>query len=997
MVNGTMYGGERGLKKKFLIITLVVLFLFSTLSSALSIYNSSKKLIMVNRSVFTMSLNDGPYFVWEDDFDDMSKIDLSPPGQGRTENFVVENGEVKIMDTYPAWTDPSWTRMKPITIRNKANTDLTQYAVKLVVKHDQDMKDDYSDLRFKYENEDYWLNYWIESRDPDPNNRYAIVWVKVPSIPRDGTVHLYMFYGNKNAGDMSDFWSVFNEDSWSKKWAHDERVTQHAESEGAWDPDVAYGSGRFLVAWEEGTVMPMDQEIRGQIFNSKGDVVVRDFDIGNQEKNIVHQENPSVAYGNGKFFVAWQQCTVPGVVTTSDIYGAIVDTNGNVLKKFVICDENNCQADPCVAFDSSNKYFFVVWEDARNGMDNYNVYGKIFDTSGNQVGGEKAVCTDANSQTEPWIAFDNVNNHFLIVWEEGVTADKGPFSLYARLFDSDGNPIGSKITVAIGNDSVDYNFPCVAFCEETQRFLITWNDDDISSNDWWGNIWGMIVDKNGNKVKDMFLIHSGNFVRTGIAPYLSTAFFVSYDGNGEIWGKLVSSDGELLTTDALQLSDSESSPADWANIAVGDDRIFISWEDTRVVYPPPWNNNPDVYCNIWYLNIPAETDISYTIGEEKKLVLNAYITSVTIKPDVLRLWHEFNAVYSGEITFNILDENGHIIKSDVSSGENLDDISNNGIRLMACLSRANPSSTPVLDKWNVTYLGEDNDSPNTVIKDINGEEGENGWYISSVQILLESTDGVQGVGVDKIYYSLNNEQPRVYDENTGIILPEDENTLYGTWVVKYWAVDKVGNIENQHSIEIKIDKENPYIEITEPPDKDRTKGAFWVRTNPLDHGSGIWKVEFDTGTPFNNPITIYEPPWEWYCDRTYLKGWHYIQVVVYDYAGNTYKDTIQVYFDNRKDKSFENRVCLLLVTGTGAISQQAKNNKVESKSIFYSEIEWEFTEGTSLSIGLQGIHSLQGAQQGMIRNFLGLVTYDETTGLYVIIGGAAYIEAKLAE
>ena len=55
-------------------------------------------------------------------------------------------------------------------------------------------------------------------------------------------------------------------------------------------------------------------------------------------------------------------------------------------------------------------------------------------------------------------------------------------------------------SIASGSDNVDYNFPFIEFSQETQRYLITYNDDDISAGDSWGTIWGKLYDIAGNVV-----------------------------------------------------------------------------------------------------------------------------------------------------------------------------------------------------------------------------------------------------------------------------------------------------------------------------------------------------------------------------------------------------------------------------------------------------------------------------------------------------------------
>jgi hypothetical protein len=127
-------------------------------------------------------------------------------------------------------------------------------------------------------------------------------------------------------------------------------------------------------------------------------------------------------------------------------------------------------------------------------------------------------------------------------------------------------------------------------------------------------------------VVDTFLIKSGDFVRTDIAPYLSSSFFVSFNSkapgsnSGLIWGKLVSPEGGVYIDD-VQLSASTAAQADWASIAVGNDRLFVGWEDIRIDYPFPWNDMPDGYGNLWHLNIPSGSEVTTTFGDEKEIVL----------------------------------------------------------------------------------------------------------------------------------------------------------------------------------------------------------------------------------------------------------------------------------------------------------------------------------------------------------------------------------------
>jgi len=870
------------------------------------------------------------YFTWEDTFTSATKVDPT-----MSYNYELTGGFVKIKDTYPLWTDPAWTRMKQITITNNAGTILYNYALHLTIPHDSDMRSDYGDLRFKHENSgDVLCNYWLESYDTTS----AEVWVKIPAAPT-GTSKLYLFYGNPSATSQSNFYNVFT--VWDEQWPNDEQISYHSNNEGAWDSDVCFGNGEFLVMWEEGQpyyppyTLGFKQEIRASMYEPDGDRIVFDRLVYRDTTLYFRNENPSIDYGAGIFFVAWEHYdTVANPsIATEDIKARTVVRNGDLLQLGTVidvCSAADCQADPNVQFDSVNNRFCVVWEDARTSETNYNIYGRLYDINGNPVGGEKSICIAANSQCEPWVAFDPIHQQYMIVWEEGLTANNGPFSLKAGVFDKNLNQIGNTITVATGSDSVDYNFPCVEFSSETQRYLITYNNDDISAGDYWGNILGTIYNDAGTLVVPTFQIKSGEFTKTDIVSYLSSSFFISFNskgvssGSGLIWGKLVSSTGEVFTGD-VQLSASTSAEADWADLAVGNGKIFVAWEDIRIAYPFPWNSiSVDSFGNIWRLNIPSGSEMTYSIGEEKMLILEAVVTSIAIDPENLVAWHDFNAISDGTVTFDVLNGTGDtVLIGGIAPGQSLQTLDILAIRLRAHFTRSNPSSTPSLDSWQVRYIGLDEVAPVTVLDHISGTQGLNGWYTSQgVTVWLNSYDLPEGTGsgVNHTYYTLNGGSIKEYNINDGISLVVTQEMYWtGTWDVNFWSVDRSGNIEDKNqpdnTIRIKIDAERPYVEITEPLDEQEVNLPFWIRANASDNAV-IDYVEFDIEPFGQNPGLPYVdavPPYEWLCNismrcqasgQSSRGGAHplgvnkMIRARVYDKSGQVWTDEHWVYIKN---------------------------------------------------------------------------------------------------
>jgi len=637
-----------------------------------------------------------PTGTWEDNFDDASKIDPAPPGSGASDNYVVSGGHVSMAGTYPIWVDPSFTRMKPITLTNTGSAK-NNYVLKLTIAYDSDMNPNYNDLRFKHEsNPSAWLSYWIEFS----NSTQATVWVKLTTVPA-GTSMLYLFYGNSLAPQGSNFVNTFGT-SWTRQWSTDVQVSSQPSSQNAVDPDLAFGNNKFLATWEEGTLGPVlyYRGIEGKIYDTTGAVIVPTFVIQENPPSTYRYENPSAAYGGGNFFVAYNYYVTPVDASTQDVHAKIVHQDGSVGSEITVCSQTSTQNEPNVVFDPVNNRFTVVWQDARSGDTNFNLYARQYDTSGGPVGAEHAICTSSNNQLDPWIAYDPIHGRYLIAWEDGVDSHNGPFSIYAGLFDYNLNAIGSPWLVATGTASLDNDWPCVMFSELAQRFLVTWNVDDISSGDYYGNAYGRLYSWDGTVVGSQLTIDSGEYHDTQIEPYLAGSFLVAYNSLLGVYGKLVGPDGAILDGQ-VQLASSSAVAPNTPSTAVGASKLFIGWEDERISSTYDY-----VYANLDILSLlPLDSDVTGVIGAEVAIILTAHVTSIAITPAILTSWTLFYAIYSGTVTFSILDGvTGAVLIPSIVPGGSLAGLTATSIRLKATFSRANPATSPYVDKWNVTWV-----------------------------------------------------------------------------------------------------------------------------------------------------------------------------------------------------------------------------------------------------------------------------------------------------
>ncbi|MEM3848567.1 MAG: hypothetical protein QXS42_02240 [Zestosphaera sp.] len=110
-------------------------------------------------------------------------------------------------------------------------------------------------------------------------------------------------------------------------------------------------------------------------------------------------------------------------------------------------------------------------------------------------------------------------------------------------------------------------------------------------------------------------------------------------------------------------------------------------------------------------------------------------------------------------------------------------------------------------------------TPPSLSKELSGTEGDNGWWISDVKVILTATDEVSGVS--SIEYS--------FDGVNWITYSEPFNINYeGTTTLYHRATDNAGNTYELPCQQIKIDKTPPEVTITTP-----YNGAQYILDEPV--------------------------------------------------------------------------------------------------------------------------------------------------------------------
>ncbi len=166
----------------------------------------------------------GSTFVWEDDFLDESKIDSQI-----SYNYELDKnqGIVYMVDTFEAWYNSDFSRMKIIDIYNIGSETFTDYVIDMVIYFDSDMQNDFEDLRFT-DSLGNSLYYWIGETILNEQTNALVRLTETPP----GHTNIFMFYGNPDAMDESNFDMIF---TWDDRTNPDVMISYKNYLEGAWD------------------------------------------------------------------------------------------------------------------------------------------------------------------------------------------------------------------------------------------------------------------------------------------------------------------------------------------------------------------------------------------------------------------------------------------------------------------------------------------------------------------------------------------------------------------------------------------------------------------------------------------------------------------------------------------------------------------------------------------------------------------------------------------
>ena len=303
----------------------------------------------------------------------------------------------------------------------------------------------------------------------------------------------------------------------------------------AQEADVAFNSanGEYLVVWAGDDTLNTvngEYEIYGQRVNAStgAEVGVNDFRISDMGPSLdpnYDASHPAVAYNPAanEYLVVWAGDDNSGFLVDgeSEIFGQRINASTGAevgANDFRISDmgvDGNTAFDadsPDVAYNVTNSEFLVVWN-GENGIfsSEFEIYGQRISSAGAEVGTNDFVISDMGPASDtlwnaysPAVAWNSVNNEFLVVWEGedniGLLVD-GEYEIYGqRLAGASGTAVGADdFRVSDmgpdGDAAFDASRARIAYSSTSNTYGIVWQgDDDAVTVDGEIEIFGQLID-----------------------------------------------------------------------------------------------------------------------------------------------------------------------------------------------------------------------------------------------------------------------------------------------------------------------------------------------------------------------------------------------------------------------------------------------------------------------------------------------------------------------
>ncbi len=303
------------------------------------------------------------------------------------------------------------------------------------------------------------------------NNEYLVAWSGTDEPLTSGEQEIYL--QRLDAGRADPFTAIHElgpNDYKISAMGPDGDATFLAEL-----PAVAFAEdlGELLVVWRADDDTPPLAADEFEIFGQRFAIPLQYF--VSDGSSFAQGENPELAFGtpgrgSGGEFRVWQGDDQHA----SGIFGGFFDGSTLIGTEFQINTyTTGDQTEPHLAYDNLTDEFMVVWQGATQDDPSAGIAGQRVGAGGGLLGPELQVNSfTTGDQTEPRVGFDRVFNQFMIVWTDASSDGDGLSGITGQRF-RDGKRLGTEFQVHNFTGGVQRR-PSLAFDDVKAEFLVAW-------------------------------------------------------------------------------------------------------------------------------------------------------------------------------------------------------------------------------------------------------------------------------------------------------------------------------------------------------------------------------------------------------------------------------------------------------------------------------------------------------------------------------------------
>jgi hypothetical protein len=250
-------------------------------------------------------------------------------------------------------------------------------------------------------------------------------------------------------------------------------------------------------------------DIKGVIVGEDGTPVSGELMIND---NPGDQYNPYIVYNprDDRYLLNWEDFrNVPTWEQNGEIYGALVDGDGNVLVNDIAMiddfgtPEEGDQRHNEIAYNADKNEYFVCWTDMAPALENVGVRGRFITADGDLASPVFTIADAAGPQIFPHPLYVPNRKNYFIMWEDGRSQEDTTIlwrnstnlDIYGKWMSANGKFFSKEIVFC--DDPGVQRYASISYADKSDRMIVTWQDiveEDIHL--------GEIDDQSGQHIKE---------------------------------------------------------------------------------------------------------------------------------------------------------------------------------------------------------------------------------------------------------------------------------------------------------------------------------------------------------------------------------------------------------------------------------------------------------------------------------------------------------------